>query len=464
MPDKRIDEAVVRSLRQQMGDHVLAPGDAGYDDARHIWNGRFDRRPGAIARCRDAADVKMAVDLARDAGLLPAVKSGGHDYAGNSMCDDGLVIDLSRMNDVAVDADARTVRVGPGARWADVDRETQAFGLVTTGGTVSSVGVAGFTLGGGTGHLVRKYGLALDNLLSVDVVTAGGERLRASEQEHADLFWGLRGGSGNLGIVTSCELRLHDLGTEILAGQIIHPLEAAREALRFYRGFMADAPDDVQCYAFFIRIPPVSPFPESLHGKVAVDLVVSHAGRAALGGKVLGPLRGFGRPVLDTVSLVPYVALQQAFDAGMPAGNRWYSRAHYLAELTDAAIETLVSRVEELPGAFTMVYLEAQGGAIARVAADATAFPHRDAQFALHIFPGWTQASDDEAMIDWARAFHRDMQPHATGGAYVNMLAEDEPDGPQRAYGANRSRLSQLKRRFDPGNLFRLNHNVEPSS
>ena len=464
MPHKHVDEAVLRSLRQELGALVLAPGDAGYDDARHVWNGRFDRRPGAIVRCGDAADVKRAVDIARAADLVVAVKSGGHDYAGNSMCDDGLVIDLSGMNGVAVDADARTVRVGPGARWADVDRETQTFGLATTGGTVSSVGVAGFTLGGGTGHLVRKYGLALDNLVSAEVVTAKGERLRASEQEHADLFWGLRGGSGNLGIVTSLELRLHDLGTEILAGQIIHPLEAAADTLRFYRGFMADAPDDVQCYAFFIRIPPIPAFPESLHGRVALDLVVSHAGHTAAGEKVLGPLRGFGRPVLDTVAPVPYVALQQAFDAGMAAGNRWYTRGHYLAGLTDSAIETIVSRVEALPGEFTMVYLEAEGGAIAKVAADATAFPHRDAKFALHVFPGWTQATDDDAVIEWARAFHRDMQPHATGGAYVNMLAEDEPDEAQRAYGTNRSRLAQLKRRFDPDNLFRLNHNIEPSS
>lgn len=464
MPDTRIDEATLRSLRQQMGDRVLVPGDAGYDDARRIWNGRFDRRPGAIARCRDAGDVKMAVDLARDAGLPTAVRSGGHDYAGHSMCDDGLVIDLSRMNEVVVDAEARTVRVGPGARWADVDREAQAFGLATTGGTVSSVGVAGFTLGGGTGHLVRKYGLALDNLLSVDLVTAAGERLRASEREHADLFWGLRGGSGNLGIVTSLELRLHDLGTEIFAGQIIHPLEDAADTLRFYRDFMAHAPDEVQCYAFFIRIPPVAPFPESLHGRVALDLVVSCAGGTAPGENVLAPLRAFGLPRLDTVARVPYLALQQAFDAGMPAGNRWYTRAHYLADLTGAAIETIVSRVAALPGEFSMVYLEPQGGAIARVAADATAFPHREAKFALHVFPGWTQASDDSALIDWTKAFHRDMQPHATGGAYVNMLAEDEPDGAERAYGANRSKLSQLKHRFDPGNLFRRNHNVEPSS
>lgn len=464
MPSTTIDQSVLRLLRQEISGHVLGPADAGYEDARRVWNGRFDRRPGAIARCADAADVKAAIAIARERDLLVAVRSGGHDYSGKSTCDGGLVIDLSDMNLITVDPAARRVHVGPGARWADVDRETQAHGLATTGGTVSSVGVAGFTLGGGTGHLVRKYGLALDNLLSVNAVTAGGDALRASERENTDLFWGLRGGSGNLGVVTSMELQLHHVGPEVLAGQIIHPLEDAADALRFYRSFMAAAPDDVQCYAFFIRIPPIPIFPERVHGRVVLDLVVTHAGDHARGERVLEPLRAFGRPVLDTVAPVSYVSLQQAFDAGMTAGNRWYSKAHYLAELSDPAIETIVSRVEDLPGELTMVYLEAEGGAIARVPPDATAFPHRDAAFALHIFPGWTKAADDAAMMEWARSFHGEMGVHATGGVYVNLLGGDEQDGARSAFRSNYARLAALKKKYDPGNLFRTNHNVPPSA
>lgn len=464
MPNGRIDEAVLQRLRQQMGDRVLTPGDSGYDDARQVWNGRFDRRPGAIVRCGDTADVQWAVDVARTSGLLLAVKSGGHDYAGNSMCDDGLGIDLSLMNDVAVDADARTVRVGPGARWGAVDRGTQAHGLVTVGGTVSTVGVAGFTLGGGSGHLSRKHGLALDNLLSAEVVTAAGEVVRASERENSDLFWGLRGGGGNFGIATSLELRLHDLTTDVVAGQIIHPFEAAADVLRVYRSFMQGAPDEVQCYAFFLRVPPIPAFPERVHGTIVVDLVVTHAGAAAEAEKVLAPLRAFGEPILDTVAPIPYVSLQQAFDAGMADGSRWYSKAHYLRELTDEAIDTILTHVADLPGEFTTAYLGGEDGAMARVDRHATAFPHRDAPFSLHIFPGWTNAADDDRIIEWARRFHGAMSGQATGGVYVNLLGGDETDGPRSAYGANYQRLSELKGRYDPGNLFRLNHNVEPSS
>ena len=464
MPYKRVDEAAIRSLRQQLGALVLAPGDAGYDDARHIWNGRFDRRPGAIVRCGDAADVKRAVDVARAADLLLAVKSGGHDYAGNSICDDGLVIDLSRMDAIEVDREAGIVRVGPGARWGGVDRATQAQGLVTVGGTVSTVGVAGFTLGGGSGHLSRKHGLALDNLLSADVVTAAGEVLRTSERENSDLFWGLRGGSGNLGVVTSLELRLHELTTDVLAGQIIHPFEAAADVLRVYRSFMLGAPDEVQCYAFFLRVPPIPAFPDSVHNKVVIDLLVTHSGEAAEAEKVLGPLRSFGEPVLDTVAPVPYVTLQQAFDAGMAGGSRWYSKAHYLRELTDDAIETILTHVADLPGEFTTAYLGGEDGAMARVDRHATAFPHRDAPFSLHIFPGWTNAADDDRIIEWARRFHGAMTGHATGGVYVNLLGGDEADGPRSAYGANYERLAALKQQYDPGNLFRMNHNVAPSA
>lgn len=464
MPNLQIDDSMLQSLRGRIRGPVVAADDTGYDETRKIWNGRFDRRPAAIARCTGPDDVLAALDIARRNGLLVSVRSGGHDYAGNGVCDAGLVIDLSQMNAVAVDRASKTVRVQPAARWGAIDAETQALGLATTGGTVSTVGVAGYTLGGGSGYLSRKYGLALDNLLSADVLTASGEIVRASSTDNADLFWGLRGGSGNFGIVTSLELRLHELGTQVLAGQIIHPLEDAPDVLRMYRSFMAEAPDDVQCYAFFIRVPPLAAFPERLHGKVAIDLVVCHAGAMAEGEKRVAPLRAFGAPVLDTVAPVPYAALQQSFDAGMAGGNRWYSKAHYLRDLPDAAIETIVAQVEALPGEFTMVYLEPEGGAIGRVDRTATAFPHRDAPFALHIFPGWTKAADDDAMMEWARTFHREMNPYPTGGVYVNLLGGDEQDGARSAYGANYERLVDLKRKYDPDNLFRVNHNVDPAA
>lgn len=462
MPSEPIDESMLRMLRERIAGTVLTADDPAYDETRKIWNGRFDRRPAVIVRCAKTADVPVALEVARRTGLPLSVRSGGHDYAGNSMCDDGLAIDLSQMNAVAVDGGSRTVRVGPGARWGAVDRETQAVGLATTGGTVSTVGVAGYTLGGGSGHLSRKYGLGLDNLLSAEVVTASGDIVQASARENADLFWGLRGGSGNLGIVTSLELQLHELGTEVLAGQIIYPFERSRDVLRLYRSFVADAPDDVQCYAFFIRVPPLPVFPAGSHGKVAIDLVVTCAGDLSDGEKRVAPLRALGTPILDTVAPMPYLAMQQAFDAGMASSNRWYSKAHYLPALTDAAIDTIVARVEALPGDFTMVYLEAEGGAIGRVDRNATAFPHRDAEFLLHIFPGWTRAEDDGAIMEWARTFHRDMRPHGTGGVYVNMLGGDEQDGARSAYGANYDRLVELKRKYDPGNVLRMNHNVKP--
>lgn len=464
MPVSRIDASLLKSLRERVRGGVLTADDPGYDEARAIWNGRFDRRPAAIARCTDPEDVAAALDMAVRGGVRVAVRSGGHDYAGNSMCDGGLAIDLSRMNGVSVDPAAKRVRVGPGARWAAVDREAQARGLATTGGSVSTVGVAGFILGGGSGHLARKYGLGLDNLVAAEVVTVAGGRLRASEEESPDLFWGLRGGSGNLGIATALDLRLHELGTEVLAGQIIYPFDQAREALRMYRSFMQAAPDEIQCYAFFIRLPPLPVFPEEAHGRVVLDLMVTYAGDATDGQRHLAPLREFGRPLMDTVAPTPYLALQQAFDAGMPPGNRWYSKAHYLRGLEDAAIDTIVAGAESLPGEFTMVYLEAEGGAIGRVDRAATAFPHRDAPYALHVFPGWTRAEDDERMMAWAREFHGAMQPYATGGVYVNLLGGDEPERARSAYGSNYDRLAALKRRFDPGNVLSGNHNVPPAT
>ncbi|HET8819554.1 MAG TPA: FAD-binding oxidoreductase [Xanthomonadaceae bacterium] len=450
-------------MRERLQGELLLRGDPGYDPARTLWNARLDRHPALIARCHDADDVVTALAFASEHALPLSVKGGGHDFAGNSVRDGGLTLDLSPMDAVRVDAQARIAQVGPGARWADVDHATQAVGLATPGATVSTVGVPGFVLSGGIGHLARRHGAACDNLVGADVVLASGEKVRATAAENPELLWALRGGGGNFGVVTSFELQLHPVGPEVCAGQLVYRYEDAAAALRHYRDFMATAPDAVQCWAFLLRLPPLPAFPEALHGQPALDFVVCHAGSPAEAEADLAPLRAFGTPVIDAISAVPYVALQQAFDAGMPHGRRWYSRAHYLRALPDAAIDTLLQHAQRLPGESTTVYLGAEGGAIGRVERDATAFPHRDAAFSLHVFPGWCDAGDDADIMRWAREVHRAMAPYATGGVYANMLADDEQDRVGAAYAGNYERLANAKRRWDPRNLFAGNHNVVPS-
>jgi FAD/FMN-containing dehydrogenase len=372
------------------------------------------------------------------------------------------MVDLSSMTGVRVDPDAKTAQVQAGATWGDFDHEAQAFGLATTGATVSTVGVAGCTLGGGTGHLARKCGLSLDNLISADVVTADGSFVHASEEENPDLFWGLRGGGGNLGVVTSFEFRLHEVGPEVLTGQILHPMADAAEGLRFYRDFMADAPDALQAYAFFVHVPPIPAVPEHYHGETALDFVVTYAGDQETGEEVFRPLRAFGDPILDAVRPQPYTALQQTFDEGVPKGQRCYSKAHYLDALPDAALDTVVEHVDPLPGPFSMVYFEPMGGAIGRVDPTATAFPHREAAYGFHVLTGWSDADQDAEIMDWTRDFHSAMAPYASGGVYVNLLGADEEARVPSAYGHNHDRLARLKNKYDPENLFRINHNVAP--
>lgn len=449
-------------LRASLQGTMLLPGDDGYNEARGVWNGVFDPRPVAIVRCRAPDDVVAAINFARQHRLPLSVRGGGHSYAGHSVKDNALALDLSLMDRVTVDPDGRRASVEAGATWADVDAATQAHGLATTGGTVSSVGVAGFTLGGGTGYLARKYGLAADNLMGADVVTADGRLVRASSDENQDLLWALRGGGGNFGVVTAFELRLHEVGPDVVMLQAFHSFDDAPRVLRFYRDFMDHAPDEVNVYAFMLRTPPVEPFPQKYHGQVAVALVGCHCGPVAGAEMALKPLAEFGQPFLAAVQRTAYTAAQQAFDAGMPKGLRWYSRFHYLKALPDSAIDTVLRFTESLPGEFTMAYFERGGGAADRVARDAVAFPHRDPAYGIHIFPGWTEPADDARMREWARQFHDAMAEHATGGVYVNMLASDEAERVPAAYGANYDRLVALKRVWDPDNLFSSNHNIPP--
>ena len=456
------DEAV-QGLHEGVRGPVLHPGDEGYEEARTVWNGMTDRYPAMIAGCTGAADVMAAVDFAREHDLLLSVKGGGHNFAGSAVCEDGLMVDLSRMDSVRVDPDARIARVGAGATWGDFDHEAGAFGLATTGGLVSSTGVAGLTLGGGQGYLARKHGLTIDNLVGADVVTADGDLVHASAEENPGLFWGLRGGGGNFGVVTSFEFDLHPVGSEVLGGPIFHRYEDARAALEFYREFTADAPDELACYALFARVPPEEPFPEALQEEPCIVLLASYAGPVEEGEEALAPLREFGDPIADAIQPMPYAVLQQSFDDGQPEGNRYYSKAHYLGGLPDDAIDTVLEYTEPFPGPLTQVGIEPMGGAVGRVDATATAFPHRDAAYSFGVWPGWVDPERDEELTSWAREFHEAMAPHATGGVYSNYLDRDEGDRVADAYAENYERLVELKDEWDPDNLFRMNQNVAPT-
>ena len=457
-----LDPSALSSLRDQLRGPVLTPGDEVYDDARQIWNARLQQRPAAVARCSGAADVQAAVRVARAHDLDLAVKSGGHSYAGRSTHEGGLLVDLSAMTGIRVNPQAQRARVQAGATWGSVDHETQAHGLATTGATVSTVGVAGYTLGGGTGHLARSCGLATDNLVSADVITAEGDWMHASADANPDLFWGLRGGGGTLGIVTSFEFQLHEVGPEVLAGQIIYPMEQAREGLRVYRSLMQGAPPELQVYAFFIHVPPLDVLPDAYHGAVALDLVVAYTGDLSDGEAAIRPLREIGEPLLDAVRPQPYTELQQTFDDGVPKGHRWATRAGYLDTLSDAAIDTIIDHVDPLPGPFSMMYLEPLGGAIRAVDPSDTAFPHRGADFGFHLLTGWTEPEKDASMIAWTKEFYEMLNPHTDEGVYVNLLGEDENDRIPEAYGRNYERLAELKAKWDPDAVFRSAPPVAP--
>jgi FAD/FMN-containing dehydrogenase len=454
----------VEELKQHVRSEVVQPGDVGYDEGRHVWNARFDRQPAAVVRCRSAEDVKGAVDFVRTRKVSMAVKAGGHSNAGHSAIEGGILIDLSPMKGISVDPESRVVRVQPGVTWGELNPVTEAHGLATPGGTVSTVGVSGFTLGGGGGYLTRKHGMAIDNLISAEVVTADGRLVRASEAENPDLFWGLRGGGGNFGVVTSFELGLHEVGPEVLAGQIMHRFDDAPGLLRFYRDFMMEAPDDLQCYAFFLRIPPIDDFPEELHGETVLDFVVFHTDDGSEGGAALRPLLEVGNPIMMAVEPQSYSSVMKAFDAGLPAGQRYGSKAHYLTGLTDGVIDTIMEHIPGMVGELSVAYLDPAGGAVSRVDPSATAFPHRDARWAFHIMSGWIDPEGDSQVLGWARRCHEAMARHATGGVYVNLLGPDEVDRIPAAYGDNYPRLVELKKKWDPDNLFSRTYAVSPDS
>ncbi len=453
----------IKELKSNFRGDVLMPRDEGYDSARMIWNATIDKHPALIVRCTSTPDVVRAVNFARDNGLLLAVRGGGHNIAGNAMCDDGIVIDLSQMKAARVDAAARRVTIEGGATLADLDAATQAHGLATPVGINSTTGVAGLTLGGGFGWLSRKYGMTIDNLESAEVVTAAGEVVRASATENPDLFWALRGGSGNFGVVTRFEFRLHPVGPEVLSGLIVYPISEAKSVLRQYREFVAKAPDDLSVWAVLRQAPPLPFLPAESHGTGMIALALLYAGDPKQGEKLIEPLRKFGTPMGEHVGVQPYVAWQQAFDPLLTAGARNYWKSHNFSTLKDGLFDAVIEYIGKLPSPQCEIFFGAIGGATTRPAPDSAAYAHRDAQFVMNVHGRWEDAADDERCIAWARDYFNASAPFASGGAYVNFLTADEGDRVRSAYGPNYDRLAQVKRKYDPANLFRVNQNIQPA-
>jgi FAD/FMN-containing dehydrogenase len=458
LQSERVDELVAHFKGE-----VLRPSDAGYEEARQVWNAMIDRKPSLIARCQSSEDVTQAVRFARRHDLLVSVRGGGHNIAGNAVCDDGLLIDLSPMKTVRVDPKSRRATVAPGCILADFDAAAQEHGLATPLGINSTTGVAGLTLGGGFGWLSRKHGMTVDNLLAAEVVTADGSRLRASETENSDLFWGLRGGGGNFGIVTSFEFQLHPLGPNVLSGLMVFPFEQARSVLTQFARFTQSMPDELNVWMVTRKAPPLPFLPQGIHGKEIVALAVFYAGDPADGEKLIEPLRGFGSVQGEHVGVQPYTAWQQTFDPLLTRGARNYWKSHNFVQLSDAAIDTVIEYAGRLPSPHCEIFVGTIGGRTARVAPDAMAYSSRDACYVLNVHGRWESPADDQRCIAWAREFFTKAQPFASRGAYTNFLTQDEADRVPFAYGAAYQRLVDLKRKFDPTNFFRMNPNIRPN-
>jgi FAD/FMN-containing dehydrogenase len=452
-----LDEAAVEELRARLRGPLVLPDDADYHECRHVWNAMIDRHPGMIARCVGAADVISSVDFAREHGLVISVRGGAHNVPGNAVCDGGIVIDSSLMKAIRVDPDNATVRAEAGVKWGEFDRETQAFGLATTGGTFSDTGIAGLTLGGGIGWLGGKHGLASDNLLSADLVTADGQLITASRDNHPDLFWALRGGGGNFGVVTSFEYQLHPVAT-VLAGLVIHPFANAKSVLEFYRDFSRSVPDELTTLLACLTDPEAGP---------VCAIIVCYNGSLDDAERAVRPVREFGPPVVDQIGPMPYCGVQTMADHLAPPGRHWYVKAPFLNEISEEFIEVFVNRFAAVSSPYTLMLLQQKGGAMARGAADQTAFGHRDATHVCVIFAGWEDAAEAERHIEWTRTTAEQLWPYSSGGQYVNDIgleADEGADQIRAAFGSNYERLIAVKNTYDPTNLFRHNQNLKPAS
>ena len=460
--DVSLDDTMVQELRAALEGALLVPGDKGYDEARTIWNGMVDRRPVLVARCASAGDVVKAVGFARQSGALVSIRGAGHHITGNSVVEGGLTIDLSTMRGIDLDAASGIVTVGPGATLGDLDAATGPAGWAVPTGINSTTGIAGLTLGAGFGWLSRKYGMTIDSLLAAQVVTASGDVLTASATENSDLFWAVRGGGGNFGVVTSFTFRAHRVGPDLLSGLIVHRMSAAREALAFYRDFTAAAPDELTVWTVLRKAPPLPFLPADVHGKEVVIFALAYCGDAAEGQRAIAPLQAFGAPVGTHIGVQPFAAWQQAFDPLLTPGARNYWKSHNFADLADGLRGQLIAAGGSLPSDASEIFVAHLGGAQGRVASDATAYPHRDTRYVMNIHTRWDDAADDDRCIAWAREQFAATAPYATGGSYSNFMPDDGEDPVAAAYGANAGRLAQIKAKFDPHNLFRMNHNVRP--
>jgi FAD/FMN-containing dehydrogenase len=453
--DSLLSEAGVGEFKKSLRGQLLCPADEGYNMARTVWNANVDKLPALIARCASASDVIQAVNFARDNHLLVSVRGGGHNFSGTCVADDGVVIDLSLMNSVRVDPARRTARAEGGTKWGQFDRETQAFGLACTGGTNYDTGIGGLTLGGGMGWLGGKYGLALDNLISVDIITADGQFRIASATENPDLFWAVRGGGGNFGVVTSFEYQLHPVGP-LLVGLVVFPLDKAKEVLRFYHEFASAAPDELNTASALVTLQDGTP---------AVGVIACYNGSLEEGKKVIKPLQAFGQPLLAQFDPMPYVQVQHLLDPFAPEEHQYYAKAHFVTDISDGAIDALIEAYRQTSSPGNLLVFQQQGNTVSRVPRDATAYAHRDARYNLVLIACWTDPGESEIHVRWTRDLWEGLVPYSTGGVYVNDIGSEADDGAamiRSAYGANYPRLVEMKSKYDPANLFRHNQNIRP--
>jgi FAD/FMN-containing dehydrogenase len=449
-----LSPAVIADICEQVSGTVITPEDKTYDDVRKVWNGMIDRRPALIIQCQSVNDVIVGVKTAKQYQLPLAVRGGGHNVTGNAVCDDGVMIDFSQMRKVLVEPELMTAKAQPGATWGDFDKATGVYGLATTGGLISTTGIAGLTLGGGVGWLVRHYGMSCDNLLSAEVVTANGELVVASTTENADLFWGLRGGGGNFGVVTSFTYRLHPVST-VYGGMILFPRSEAKRLLQFFGRFMETAPDELTLYAALLHAPDGTP---------VVGLMGCYSGDPKLGEDVLKPVREFGTPIVDLFTEQPYTQLQTMLDAPFPHGLRYYWKSGFLESLSDEAVDTIIDYAATVPSLITPIILELYGGKAAQEPEGGTAFPHRINQYDLVIISAWANLEEDDANISWTRSLWNAVQSFTSNRAYVNTLGIEGEQRVREAYGKNYERLQELKKKYDPDNLFHLNQNIDPTN
>jgi FAD/FMN-containing dehydrogenase len=458
---KILNDEVLSELHGRVRGQVIVSGDPDYNEVRQIWNAMIDRHPAVIVRCTGTADVLYAIQFAKQHQLLTSIRGAGHNIAGKSLYDGAFLIDLSNMRSVRVDPQERVAVVEPGATLGDVDHETQAYGLAVPVGINSTTGIAGLTLGGGFGWLSRTYGMTVDNLLAIEVVTAEGKRLRCDKNHHADLFWASCGGGGNFGVVTSFEFKLHAVGPEVMSGPIVFPFEQAYSVLHAYRDFCANCPEELTVWAVIRDAPPLPFLKPDVHGTRVLILVALYSGDMEAGKQALAPLHQLGEAIANGFAPHPFVGFQQAFDPLLTPGARNYWKSHNFTELSDGLIEQLVEYGSKLPTPQSEIFIAQMGGATNRVAPDANAYPHRDVEFIMNVHTRWDNTSQDGSCFEWAREFYDATKPFATGGVYVNFISEDE-DRVQGAYGANYERLAEVKAKYDPDNFFRLNQNISP--